>query len=40
VQDDGEHPTAAGQRAIANAVRAALAVAHVTVSAERRQASP
>jgi acyl-CoA thioesterase-1 len=40
VQDDGEHPTAAGQRAIANAVRAALAAAHVTVSADRRQASP
>lgn len=40
VQDDGEHPTAAGQRAIANAVRSALAGAHVTVTATAAPASP
>ncbi|MDN4615017.1 SGNH/GDSL hydrolase family protein [Leifsonia sp. F6_8S_P_1B] len=39
VQDDGEHPTAAGQRAIAMAVRSALAAAGVTVTTTTGTAS-
>lgn len=40
VQDDGEHPTAAGQRAIADAVRSALAAAHVTSASAGPAATP
>jgi acyl-CoA thioesterase-1 len=40
VQGDGEHPTAAGQRAIADAVRSALVAAHVVVTADGARATP